>query len=291
VFFFLALTATVAYALNSTLMAPLARRMTGLEATAWRGLSLGITMSPFLLLVPRATWEGLRPSFYLMLPVLWALTVAANRFVFMGQRHLPVGINIALMITAATLVTAGLGVVAFGDRFTTLQLLLGIAMLAQAALLGYLSSRGQDRSGNIGRGVLISIAGGALLGAAQLIVGYLSRQASPYLLGYAWEFGTGLTAYALLAAMSLRRGGGLPVPPVPFYKILLAVSPTAFGSTLFAVAITQGPIGLAGAIQATQGAFAALLSYFIIKERLRWTQVVLIVIMVLTLACLKWAMG
>lgn len=287
-FFLLAITAVIAYAFNSTFMAPLARGMTGLQASAWRGLALCLTMLPLLAFVPGTAFHKMDGRFLLFAVALAGITTAANSLVFISQKHLPVGISLALTIGVSTLVATAIGIGAFGDSFTPVQLVLGSLMLIEAAVLGAVSSRGA--AVNLGRpalGVLASIAGGVFMGGAYGLVGYLSRDTSPLLVGYVWEGGTGVLGVGILAALHLVRRGKGAGPRIPFLKILLASSPTAVGTACYAMATTRGPLGLAGAILATMGAFAAVFSFFILKEKLTWAQGVLVGIMVATLAAMK----
>lgn len=289
-FFFLALTAVIAYAFNSTFMAPLARRMSGLEASTWRGLALGLSMIPILFFVPHQAWSHISPKFLPWAALLWVITTAANSLVFLGQKHLPVGINLALCIGVATLLSTAIGVAVFHDAFTQAQIALGVLMLAEAVALGVVSSRGVKTQGTALLGVFYSALGGAFMGLAYGLVGYLSRDSSPLLVGYVWETGTGLVGLLVLLALRLRHEPApknRPFIKVSFWKILLASSPTVVGTACYALATTSGPLGLAGAILATMGAFAALFSFFFLKERLTWPQGALVGIMVATLAGLK----
>ena len=76
-FFALCLLCRIAYSFNDVLIGGLARQHDGMEISAWRGLSLGITMAPLLGWVSRAAWEGLAARSGELL-LLVSVTAVAN---------------------------------------------------------------------------------------------------------------------------------------------------------------------------------------------------------------------
>jgi len=286
-FYLFAFCAVLAYALNSTLMAPFARQLGGLRATTLRGLSLGVTMLPLLAFVPRESLAHVTPAHGATLAALCAITLLANSLVFQSQKYLPVGISLALMMGVTTLFSTAYGLIAFKDAYSPVQWGLGALMLVEASLLGAFSRREGPRTHHPLLGVFLAATGGLAMGAAYSLTASLSKSGSPFLVAYAWEFGTGLAGAAVLLGMRLRRMPVQQTVSVPFYKVLLASSPTALATACYALATTTGPLGLASAILSTMGAFAALFSFLLYRERLTRAQGAMVLAMVATLVALK----
>jgi drug/metabolite transporter (DMT)-like permease len=155
-FVLLCLLARAAYSFNDVFIGRLAREMSGVEVAAWRGVSLGVTMSPWLVAVPSEAWTLLaaRPGHVLLLA---ALTATANLLQLAAARYLPFGLRASVMLSGIALGSVALGRWAFAERLSLIQGLLCVVLVACGcvAALGRYQQPGVNV--NLPRGCLLTL--------------------------------------------------------------------------------------------------------------------------------------
>lgn len=272
-FFLIAFIAAFGYALQMTLMADFYRRMDTLSAVAYRGLSLGLTMAPLLAWAPVEQYARLG-SVWPVLLLLFILTACGDWAIADVVRFLPVGVGTAIANSLIAIVTAFLGFVFFHEALQAGQVVMMTLIILAVFVLGLTRSTGTlPPEYNLRRGVIRAGLTGLLLGGGFSAMGSLSRSFHPFLVGYVWELGTGLTAFFILFLRSkLNRPGLARLQPKEFGKLALACSPTLIGTGLYALSMSMGPMGLATAIIATQMVFTTLLAWMLYHEKLTWLQ-------------------
>jgi drug/metabolite transporter (DMT)-like permease len=291
VFFIIALTATFAYALQGVLMAKVYRQSDRLSSVAYRGLSLLISMSPLLLLVPQSDFiefSGLLPQL-LLAASLAALANWANAIAFV---RLPVGIASALSMAFTALFVALLGQVFLDEQLSPQQWLMGAVTLAMVLLLGASQRRGTPLTSSDYRplsGILASAAYGSLMSYALILVAGMSRASHPFLVGYAWEASIGLMAmlFALARGRVSAKPGFQRISWSRFRQILVFASPTALGTGCYAYAMTLGPLAIAAAILSTMMVFSMLLGWWLLAERPRLRQWAMMSLVCMSVVALK----
>lgn len=282
-----ALLATLGYAVQGTLMAQCYRTMNKLYAVAVRGLSLGITMLPLLLLVPAPKFKEIPNA----LPAILAASVlaaAGNWLVAYAYNYLQVGIVTALSMSVACLCTVLIGFVWFGEILSTWQLACITAILFFTAALGRsrlsLSYAGDNSAAPSGperpevqiRGVAASVLCGAVFGFAYALLGSASRTLDPFLAAYLWELSIGLLTAAafLIQKVSNRNAAPRTGTSSGIFRIALYSAPTVIGTGCYAFATTIGPIGIVTAVLSTMMVFNTLLAWLFYGEKLnsiQWT--------------------
>src|SRR5262245_39999643 len=130
-FLALCLVARLSYSLNDIFIGRLARSHGRTEVAAMRGLSLGASMSPWLLWVPAAAWGQLAAHASLLL-VTVAVTALANIAQLHAARLLPFGLRAALMISSMATGSALIGWAVLGEAWTPLELGLGALLVGSA---------------------------------------------------------------------------------------------------------------------------------------------------------------
>lgn len=272
------------YSLNDVFVGRLARRYGRLEVAAFRGTSLGLSMAPWLLLVPRDAWSTL-----LARPLVLFLTIAAtalgNLLFLNAVRLIPFGLRGALMITAMAACSLLIGWGAFEERLSVLQVVLCVVLVVSGAGVALGDHSGAEIQVDVARGAAYTIAAGVIMAASITGVKVLARDSHPLLAAWAWEFGAG----AILLVPALLRRGAPSADPVAvrFWRVALASLPTAVASGVSVLALDFGDLGLWGALAGTQILFTAALGALWHHEalgRLRWTLMVVAAAAVAALA-------
>lgn len=276
-FFLAAFGAAFGYALQFSLMASFYRKMDTLMAIAYRGLSLGLSLLPLLLWVPQEQF-GRIGALWFLLPPLFLLTAAGDWTIANTVRYLPIGIATALANGLIAIVAGLIGYFFFHEVLQVQQMVVMGLIIAAVFLLGFLRSSGTlPREYNVRLGLLNAGLTGLFLAGGYGLVGGLSRTLHPFLVGYIWELGTGITAlcFVWLRARAFKVGWS-SLSAKEFIKLLVASSPTLIGTGLYAFSMTMGPLGLATAIISTQMVFTTLLSRLLYHEKLSLAQWILL---------------
>lgn len=288
-FFGLLILATCAYSLQAVLMSPFYRSRDCLSMVGMRGASLTLSMSPVLLLVPQEQFSNV-PD---LLPgVLLAAFAAAlgNWSIAVAYRYMPLGIASAGCFAVCAIVVLVLGYAVFDERVALQQLGLIALLLAAMWMLG-LASVGPSAVGrihNVRRGLFAIVVFGVSLGTAYVAVGDSARTYHPLLAGYLWEVLIGLVALVSASLRGLSGGAGISrVSPGDFLQITLRSWPTVVGTSAYAIATTQGPIGIAGAVLATTIVVTTLFGWLIYRERVSSGQIMWICVICGLVAALK----
>ncbi len=265
----LCLFARFSYSLNDIFVGRLARRYGRVEVAAFRGVSLGLSMAPWLLLVPAPAWGALL-AHPLALLLTVAVTALGNLLHLQAARSIPFGLRGALMITSMAACSLLIGWGVLDERLSALQVLLCAVLVASGAGVALGSHADTAIEVDVPRGAAFTIAAGVVMAGAMTGVKFLARETHPLLAAWAWEFGAG----AILAPALLRRRAPTSDPVTTrFWRVALASLPTALASGASVLALDFGELGLWGALAGTQILFTAALGALWHHEalgRLRW---------------------
>jgi drug/metabolite transporter (DMT)-like permease len=266
----LCLLARFCYSLNDIFIGRMARRFGRVEVAAFRGTSLGVSMAPWLLLVPAAAWHALAAHAWELLATV-AVTATANVLQLHAARHLPFGLRAALMISAMATCSLLIGWGLLGERSSALEVALCVVLVGSGAAVALGSYAPQEIQVDVPRGALLTLAAALLMACAMYGVKSLARETHPLLTAWAWEAGSGLI---LLGPALLRRSEAVEVGlGRRFITIATAALPTALASGASVLALDFGELGLWGALGGTQILFTAALGALWHHERLglrRW---------------------
>jgi drug/metabolite transporter (DMT)-like permease len=269
-FLLLCLVARFSYSLNDVFVGRLARKHGRMQVAAFRGVSLGLSMSPWLLAVPRSAWLALGAHLG-ALSLTVAVTAAANLLQLHAVRYLPFGLRAALMISSMAGCSVLLGWGLLGERLTPLEVGLCLVLLGSALGVALGSHAPGEIELDVPRGILLTLLAGTLMACAVFGVKGLARDTHPLLTAWAWEFGSGLV---LLGPVLLRaRRSAAPVEGARFSSVALAALPTALASGASVLALGFGELGMWGALGGTQILFTAALGAAWHRETLgvrRW---------------------
>ena len=127
-FFIVALIATIAYAIQGTLMASYYRSMDQLSAVAYRGLSLGLSMLPLLLFVPSVDFGNV-PSVAGSILIASVCAALGNLYIARAYCDLPVGIASGMAMSCAALLAGALGFFLLGEVLTPRQIFFSVLVL------------------------------------------------------------------------------------------------------------------------------------------------------------------
>jgi drug/metabolite transporter (DMT)-like permease len=266
----LCLFARFSYSLNDIFVGRLARRYGRVEVAAFRGASLGLTMAPWLLLVPRRAWGALfAHPFALLLTV--AVTALGNLLHLQAARFIPFGLRGALMITSMAACSLLLGWGVLDERLSAIQVALCVVLVISGAGVALGSHADAAIEVDVPRGAAFTLAAGVVMAIAMTGVKFLARETHPLLAAWAWEFGAG--AILLAPALIRRAAPSTDAVGVRFKHVAVASLPTALASGASVLALDFGELGLWGALAGTQILFTAALGALWHHEalgRLRW---------------------
>jgi drug/metabolite transporter (DMT)-like permease len=267
----LCLLARFGYSLNDIFIGRLARRQDRVEVAAFRGTSLGVSMAPWLLLVPAAAYDALLTHPLAILLTVGA-TAAGNILQLHAVRYIPFGLRAAVMICTMAVCSLLIGWSVLDERLSTLQVLLCAVLVASGATIALGSHAHAEIQLDVPRGAALTVGAGALMACAVSGVKFLAHEAHPLLAAWTWEFGAGLI---LLAPALLRGDGSATTDPLfrRFARVALAALPTAIASGASILALDFGNLGLWGALGGTQILFTAALGALWHRETLgprRW---------------------
>ena len=274
------------YTLNDIFTGRLAREHDRIELAALRGVSLGFSMAPLLLWVPRSAWSSLlaEPA---RLGAIVAITATANVLLLQAARYLPFGLRASVLIAGVSLGSVLLGRLLLGERLSG-SAALWCSMIVLSAVL---AAPGQHASHEIEprllRGTLLTLAGASLLAVVALLTKELTARTHPLLAAWAWEFGSGLI---LLPALLLRRQTPR-IEPRYFARVALASSPTVIGSSASMLALGSGRLGLWGALAGTQVLFTAVFGVLWHRELMGFRRWACFVAASVGIAGLAWSRG
>lgn len=249
----LCLFARFSYSLNDIFVGRLARRYGRIEVAAFRGTSLGLSMAPWLLLVPWRAWGALL-AHPLALLLTVAVTALGNLLHLHAARFIPFGLRGALMITSMAACSLLLGWGVLDERLSALQVALCAVLVISGAGVALGSHADAAIDVDVPRGAAFTLAAGTVMAGAMTGVKFLARETHPLLAAWAWEFGAGAI---LLAPALLRRAASADPLPTRFKRVALASLPTAPASGASVLALDFGELGLWGALAGTQILFTA----------------------------------
>jgi drug/metabolite transporter (DMT)-like permease len=267
-FLLLCLVSRLFYTLNDIFTGRLARQHDRLTLAALRGVSLGFSMAPLLIWVPRAAWSRLA-SEPALLGVIVLITATANVLQLQSARYLPFGLRASIILTGISLGSVLLGFFVLGERLSPATAGWCALIVSSAALAAPGEHATHEIQPRLGRGSALALAGAALMAVVALLMKGLAERTHPLLAAWAWEFGSGLI---LLPLLLTRRRTPRPAPSY-FARVALASSPTAIGSSASLLALGSGRLGLWGALAGTQVLFTAVLGVLWHRELMgarRW---------------------
>jgi drug/metabolite transporter (DMT)-like permease len=282
----LCLVARFAYSLNDVFIGRVARRQSRMETAAFRGVSLGVSMSPWLLLVPASAWAALAGQLGLLCLTV-ALTAAANILQLQAVRFLPFGLRAALMLSSMATGSVLLGWLLLGERLSPLEVGLCVCLVGSAVTVALGQHASTEIELDVPRGALLTLLAGVLMVCGVFGVKRLAANTHPLLTAWAWEFGAGLI---LLGPALLRaRGASGAELAARFRGVAVAALPTAVASGASVLALGFGELGLWGALGGTQILFTATLGAAWHHETLGWRRGVAMLLTMAAVAGLAFA--
>jgi drug/metabolite transporter (DMT)-like permease len=274
------------YTLNVLFTGRLAREHDQLELAALRGVSLGFSMAPLLLWVPRSAWSSLLAEPATLLAIV-AITAVANVLQLQAARYLPFGLRASVIITGISLGSVLLGWLVLGERLSGAAALWCSLIIVSAALAAPGRHANHEIEPRLLRGILLALGGASLLAVVALLTKQLTERTHPLLAAWAWELGSGLI---LLPALLLRRRT-TRIGPAYFARVALASSPTVIGSSTSMLALGAGRLGLWGALAGTQVLFTAVFGVLWHRELIGLRRWACFLAASLGIAGLAWSRG
>lgn len=278
-FLIYSLLAVLAYSLHNVFMAPLYREFKDkLSAVFYRGICISLSASPILFFVSEKDFQNI-PSHFSTLTLASILAVVGTWAAIYSVNFLAVGIANTLLIALSNLFVVLVSVFLLGETLSLNQYFLIPLIISSVLVFGLVRAKGAlPVSYNAPKGVLCCATFGIFTGTAYVLMGLVSRESNPLLVGYLWESLIGLVAgIAACARLGLARIQKLPstFETVSFYrlkKVFICSAPAGIGTALYALAMTEGSIAIAAAILNLSMVSTTLLAVVLYSEKLTRTQ-------------------
>ncbi len=287
-FLALCVVSRIGYSINDIWTGRLARKYSPAEVAMWRGLTLGITMLPFLFFVSPRGWQALpaQTGTLLLSGVYFALSVWSE---MRAAPLMPFGLRAVFMMGGASVGGMLLGIFLFQEHLSALTLGFCALLISSSCLLAFGDHATEElHAPRVRWGIALCLvhAGLNVLGSFYFI--QVVRATDPLLAGYCGEVVVGLSCLPLLLFDPPRKNG----PPwwKRAWQVGVASSPTAIATAAWCVAVTFGPVSIAIASCGLQVVFISLMGFWWHREKLgpwRWTCITLVVA---ALAGLGWSM-
>ncbi|MDD2943428.1 MAG: EamA family transporter [bacterium] len=294
-----ALLSTMAYSMQSTLLAGYYRQFDNRLVVFLRNSALVVFMLPVLLFVPESDLTFSKVPFSLL--CLSCVSGFVGMLLFARALHdLPVGIVAAFNMSALTISTFTLEAFFTGEIprffqmfFALLVVWFSISLCLSRAELArlldgitFLKSVGEDSSidknqsglpeGSVsvaGRAYLLAAGSGILHGVTFFSFGIVSRKLNPLWASYLLESGVFLTAF--LALLVSVRGSSKSIFSISLgnaFRVMAFGLPAIAGTVCFSLATVYGPIVIAAAVLAAQPVFSGMFAFIFYQERLSGRQ-------------------
>lgn len=267
-YYWLAILSMLGYSVQSTLMASIYRQRDPVQATALRGMSLAISMSPLLLWAEAGSFQQLESC-------LWALLLAAvtaamgNWASALSVRYVPIGIATAFQHSSLIVTLVTIEALFYREWLNWWQYVAVVMIILGVSLVRNIYSTSTDKDWDVARGIGCAVVYGVFLAIAFRVLGDVVQRTDPLLAGYIWEVGIGFVLVAICLVRARFFGVALERTRVgDFVKILAYSAPTAIGTGCYAIAVESGPVAIVSAIVSTMVCSNALLSRILYREQL-----------------------
>jgi drug/metabolite transporter (DMT)-like permease len=269
-FWFYSILSMIGFALNFVFITKLVRELPTFQSIAYRGFGLAVTMFPFFFFLGN---RDLSEAASYLPPILLGslFTTASLFFFFEGIKLIPLGIGTAIRQSFVVVLLGVLGVLFLGNELQFSHWIL-IFMIVIGNIAFRVNKEDLEKSDLIHnkRGIVLCLFSGLFGGFGFFFVGKLAQDFGPYVSGYFWELGIGITALIISVIKKEQKKAAFSWKK--YIQLLFASSPTILCTFGFTIAVTLGPIGIAGAIQSGAIIIIALLSAVIYKEKLSTKQ-------------------
>ncbi|MSR86829.1 DMT family transporter [Candidatus Peribacteria bacterium] len=279
-FYFLAIGAMLAYALQQTLLVHHARKVDGLSLAFYRNVSFGITLLPLLIGTTRSDIAVIL-SFW---PLLLASGIAGGVYlgmIFASYKFLPAGIGTSVSIAVSTICIGMFGWVFLQESISPAGLALMAVILVGVLVMGVQHKHFSHLDGRFLLGIVIAAVGTVPVAFVKYALTVISREANPLASGYFWELSIGIGCLLLLLARSTFTSHHIQKISMRDFLVIGACSaPTLIGTGLFALAVSKGPIAIVGAIGSGSLVVTSLLAWLWYREKLsmgQWAAMALII--------------
>ena len=199
----LCLVSRFAYSVNDILVGRLARLHSRVEVATWRGLCLGITMAPWLLLAPAEGWRALATRGW-DVAILLLVTAGANLMMLNASRYLPFGVRAAFVVSGIAAFSGWLGWAVLGERMSATEVGLSVVVVVSAVISALGEHASHEFKPDMRRGALYASGAAVLLACMGLMVARVSRATDPLITAWVWEFGGGLILLGPLGRVCAR---------------------------------------------------------------------------------------
>ena len=285
-FYLLAVSSMLGYALQNALLVRYARRIDGLSLAFYRNISFLVTLLPLLFLSsPQEIAAVLSHWKVLLLSGIAGGVYLA--IVFESYRFIPIGIGHTIKRATINALMVPSGLLLYGELPPPAGFLL-IAIIVLSCI--WLSVQRVDTphiSQKLLLGISLSILASFPVVITNIILADMSRTVDPLASSYFWEAAIGIaTTVIILLRWVLLRRGLTRIDSHTVLGITAAASPTLIGTGCYALALSMEPIAIVSAIGSGSLIITGICGWLWYHEKLsrsQWAAMVLILVAIVWL--------
>jgi len=285
-YFLLALTSMLAYAIHNLLITRHARQMDGLSLAIYRNLSLIIGMSPLFFFI---SWNDLKT---LPTVIHWVIIggffgAVSVTMQYLAFQRLPMGIASSFMKTSTLFLTLW-AFVFLGEKIPLASLFAIFFIISAIFYLGIQKNHMPHLNKETEKGIAYALGNAFIVSIAFYFMSKASRAVNPLMAGYFWEVFIGISALLLGLLRQLFFKKPIDkISPGKFSSIAAIGTLTTIGTGGYALAVTLGPLGIVSAVGAVATVVLSIFSTKYHKEKLSKKQWIGIIAVILGIIALK----
>jgi len=288
-FYTLLIIASLAYSIQQLLLVKYIRRLDGTTVSIFRNLSLSITLIPLLFF---CTYNEIiqAKEFIIEFIIAGFCGAAFLRLFFNSFKYIPISIATNTVISFRTIILLILGYTFLNESMSYEKIVIIILIIIGNIYISLIKNHLPHLINKIEKGFALTFLGAFFLSICIFFLTKASRVLNPLVAGYFWETSIGIAALILgliTSAIPKIKYKFKTISLSDFFKILLAASPTAIGTSCFSLALTYGPIAEASAINSIGTIFTIILSYIFLNEKLTKLQIGLIIFITILIGILR----
>ncbi|KKW39350.1 hypothetical protein A2454_03440 [Candidatus Peribacteria bacterium RIFOXYC2_FULL_55_14] len=287
-FYLLAVSSMLGYALQNALLVRYARRMDGLSLAFYRNISFLVTLLPLLFLSsPQEIAEVL--SHWKVLLISGIAGGVYLAIVFESYHFIAIGVGHTIKQAAINILMALAGLLLYEEVLPAMEFLLVAVVVLSCIWLSMQRVDAPHISQKLLLGISLSLLSAFPVIITKIILTDMSRAVDPLASGYFWEAAIGIaSAVTILLRWVLLRRGLTRIDSRTMLGITAAASPTLIGTGCYALALSMGPIAIVSAIGSGSLIVTALCGWLWYHEKLSRSQWAALVFILVAIAWLKF---
>jgi len=287
-FIFLVIISALGFALQYAFITKFVRSWDALSMSAYRSLSLWLSLLPLLLFTTQANILAVLDYQVELISAAIAAWFSVWLY-FYSMKSLPLGVSYSIRYLTSVLASLviswflfyeSISLTTFG--FISLGLAWGIYLSIFKVNFTHLESKWFYTA------ICWAIISGFMLSLGLMLMSKVARELDPFVAWYFWELEAAIVFVIMLLLRWIFTWQKVEkISGKDFGKILLACSPTIVGTWGFALAVLYGPAWVASALSVVGVIFTTIIATLFFKEHLKLYQYIAILVIIIGIFGIK----